>query len=183
MSKKDIAVLVGSLRQASINLKLARAMQKVAPDGLNLEIVPIGDLPLYNQDLETETPPAEWTSFRERIKACDGAIFVTPEYNRSVPAALKNAIEVGSRPFGKSVWDHKPGAVTGASPGLIGGAAAALQLRVILTNINVPTMPQPEVYLGTADKLVGDHGIFLNEGTQKFIESFLAAFESWVARF
>lgn len=183
MSKKDVVVLVGSLRQASINLKLARAMQKVAPDALNLDILPIGDLPLYNQDLETETPPPAWWSFRERIKVCDGVIFVTPEYNRSVPAALKNAIEVGSRPYGKSVWEHKPGAVTGASPGLIGGAAAALQLRVILTNINVPTLPQPEVYLSTADKLVGDNGTFLNEGTQKFIESFLAAFELWLARF
>ncbi|NYT35031.1 NAD(P)H-dependent oxidoreductase [Rhizobium sp. WYCCWR 11128] len=183
MSKKDVAVLVGSLRQASINLKLARAMQRVAPDNLNLEIVPIGDLPLYNQDLDAETAPVAWTSFRERIKSCDGVIFVTPEYNRSVPAVLKNAIEVGSRPYGKSVWDHKPGAITSASPGLIGGAVAALQLRVILTNINVPTLPQPEVYLSGADKLVGDNGEILNEGTQKFIETFLAAFEVWLARF
>ena len=165
-----------------ISLKVAKALQALAPRGLRLEIVPIGDLPLYNQDLDTAAPPAAWIAFRERIRACDAVLFVTPEYNRSLPAALKNALEVGSRPYGKSVWEAKPGAVASASPGALGGSAAALQLRQVLMNVNVQALPQPEVYLSGADKLFDASGALANEGTKAFLEGFLRDFQSWVDR-
>src|SRR3974390_138502 len=117
---RNVAVLVGSLRKDSINRKVANALAELAPKGLKLSIVEIGQLPLYNPDVD-DKPPAEWTAFRERIRAADAVLFVTPEYNRSVPAPLKNAIDVGSRPYGKSAWSGKPGAVVSASPGAIGG--------------------------------------------------------------
>lgn len=117
---RDVAVIVGSLRKASINRMVANALAELAPAGLKLGIVEIGQLPLYNQDGDDD-PPAEWTAFRERVRAADSVLFVTPEYNRSVPAALKNALDVGSRPYGKSAWSGKPGAVVSASPGGIGG--------------------------------------------------------------
>ncbi|RYZ45180.1 MAG: NADPH-dependent oxidoreductase, partial [Sphingobacteriales bacterium] len=116
MNNYRIAVLVGSLRKASLNLKMARELEKMAPAPLSLEIISIGDLPLYNEDLEADAPAA-WSAFREQVRSADGLLFVTPEYNRSVPAVLKNALDVGSRPYGKSVWDGKPGAVVTVSPG------------------------------------------------------------------
>src|SRR5476649_2476769 len=149
---RDIAVIVGSLRKDSINRKVANALVELAPEGLKLSIVEIGQLPIYNQDGD-ENPPAAWTEFRERIKASDAVLFVTPEHNRSVPAALKNAIDIGSRPYGKSAWSGKPGAVVSASPGGIGGFGANHHLRQSLVFLNVPAMAQPEAYLGAADKL------------------------------
>lgn len=125
---RDVAVIVGSLRKASINRMVANALAELAPAGLKLGIVEIGQLPLYNQDGDDD-PPAEWTAFRERVRAADSVLFVTPEYNRSVPAALKNALDVGSRPYGKSAWSGKPGAVVSASPGGIGGFGANHHLR------------------------------------------------------
>src|ERR1700722_14442931 len=115
----NVWVLVGSLRKASYNGMLANALISLAPSSVKLDIVEIGQLPFYNQDLETDPPPAPWAAFRQRIKPADGVLFVTPEYNRSVPAVLKNALDVGSRPYGNSVWDHKPGAVVSSSPGAI----------------------------------------------------------------
>ena len=181
-AERDVVVLVGSLRKASINLRLAKALQAIAPAGLRLDIVPIGDLPLYNQDLETETPPSPWVAFRDRVRGCDAVLFVTAEYNRSVPSVLKNALDVGSRPFGKGVWHNKPGAVTGASPGSLGGAAAALHLRQILAAVNVAVLPQPEVYLNGADKLFDEANMFSNDGTKAFLGSFLGAFETWIEK-
>ena len=151
---RNVAVLVGSLRKDSINRKVAKALVEVAPEGLKLSFVDIGQLPIYNQDGD-EKPPAEWTAFRERISAVDAVLFVTPEYNRSVPAVLKNAIDVGSRPCGKNAWSGKPGAIVSASPGGIGGFGANHHLRQSLVFLNVPAMAQPEAYIGGADKLFG----------------------------
>jgi chromate reductase len=177
---RDVAVFVGSLRKDSINRKLATALADLAPASLKLTIVEIGQLPLYNQD-EDSNPPAAWTAFRERLKGADAVLFVTPEYNRSVPAALKNALDVGSRPAGQSVWNGKPGAVVSASPGAIGGFGANHHLRQSLVFLNVPAMQQPEAYIGGADKLFDASGKLINDGTRKFLQGFMQAFAAWVA--
>jgi chromate reductase len=175
----DVAVIVGSLRKNSINLQLANALAQLALGSLKLSEVEIGHLPIYNQDNDN-APPSAWTSFRERIRGADAALFVTPEHNRSVPAALKNAIDVGSRPHGKSAWNGKPGAVVSASPGAIGGFGANHHLGQSLVFLNVPAMPQPEADLGGADKLFDADGKLVNEGTRKFLQQFMHAFEAWI---
>ena len=149
---RDVAVIVGSLRRDSINRKVANALAELAPAELKLSIVEIAELPIYNQDGD-ESPPAAWTEFRARIRRADAVLFVTPEHNRSVPAALKNALDIGSRPYGKSAWNGKPGAVVSASPGAIGAFGANHHLRQSLVFLNVPAMPQPEAYIGGVDKL------------------------------
>lgn len=174
----DVAVIVGSLRKDSINRKVANALIELAPATLHLAHVEIAKPPIYNQDTD-EAPPAEWTAFRERIRAADAVLFVTPEHNRSVPAALKNALDVGSRPYGKSAWNGKPGAVVSASPGAIGGFGANHHLRQSLVFLNVPAMPQPEAYIGGADKLFDPSGKLVNDGTRKFLQGFMAAFALW----
>jgi chromate reductase, NAD(P)H dehydrogenase (quinone) len=177
---RNVAVIVGSLRKDSINRKVANALVELAPASLQLGIVEIGELPIYNQDGDAN-PPAAWTQFRERIRAADAVLFVTPEHNRSVPAALKNALDIGSRPYGKSAWNGKPGAVVSASPGAIGGFGANHHLRQSLVFLNVPAMPQPEAYLGGADKLFDAQGKLANDGTRKFLQDFMQAFAAWVA--
>src|SRR5215207_8665120 len=157
----------------------ANALAELAPATLKFSIIEIGHLPIYNQDGD-ENPPAAWTEFRERIRAADAVLFVTPEHNRSVPAALKNAIDIGSRPYGKSAWSGKPGAVVSASPGGIGGFGANHHLRQSLVFLNVPAMAQPEAYLGGADKYFSADGKLANDGTRKFLESFMQAYASWV---
>jgi chromate reductase, NAD(P)H dehydrogenase (quinone) len=156
----DVAVFVGSLRKASINRMVANALIALAPAELKLSTIEIGQLPLYNQDRE-ENPPPQWIQLRERIKAATAVLFVTPEYNRSVPAALKNALDVGSRPYGMNAWSRKPGAVVSASPGAIGGFGANHPLRQSLVFLNVPAMPQPETYIGHL-RLRKDCGIAAN---------------------
>ncbi|MBB3228915.1 chromate reductase [Luteibacter sp. Sphag1AF] len=178
---RKVAVLVGSLRKGSLNLKLAHVLKELAPPELDLHLVTIGDLPLYDSDLE-DAAPAAWTTFRQAVRACDAVLFVTPEYNRSVPGALKNALDVGSRPYGHSVWSGKPGAVISASPGAIGGFGANHHLRQSLVFLDVPAMQQPEAYISGADKLFDDHGHLVNEGTKKFLHGFMESFGHWVAR-
>src|SRR6202521_4821348 len=168
----NVCVLVGSLRKASFNRMLANALISLAPSSMKLDIVEIGQLPLYNEDLETAAPPAPWTAFRQRIKAADAVLFVTPEYNRSVPAVLKNVLDVGSRPYGSSVWDCKPGA--------IGAFGANHHLRQSLVFLNVPTMQQPEAYLGHADKLFDEEGKLASDGTSKFLQAFMQTLANWV---
>ena len=177
---RDVAVIVGSLRKESINRKMAHALADVAPAGMNLTMIEIGQLPLYNQDGEKH-PAAEWTTFRARIMAADAVLFVTPEYNRSVPAVLKNALDVGSRPYGKNAWNGKPGAVVSASPGAMGGFGANHHLRQSLVFLNVPAMAQPEAYIGAADKLFDANGKLNNEDTRKFLEGFMSSFAKWIA--
>jgi len=173
-----IAVLVGSLRKASINRKVALALAELAPANLKLNIVEIGDLPLYNEDIDA-TPPAAYSTFRQQVSASDAVLFVTPEYNRSVPAPLKNAIDVGSRPYGQSAWSGKPGAVISVSPGAIGGFGANHHLRQSLVFLNVPCMQQPEAYLGGAGSAFDDNGK-LSEATRPFLQSFINAYAQWV---
>jgi chromate reductase len=177
----NVCVLVGSLRKASFNAMLANALISLAPSSLQLDIVEIGQLPFYNQDLDTDAPPAPWTAFRQRIKAADAVLFVTPEYNRSVPAVLKNALDVGSRPYGSSVWDRKPGAVVSSSPGAIAAFGANHHLRQSLVFLNVPTLQQPEAYLSHVDKLFDEQGKLVSDGTGKFLQQFMQAFANWVA--
>jgi len=174
-----VATLVGSLRRDSINRKVALALAELAPPSLKLEIVEIGALPLYNADLDV-TPPAPWTEFRARIAAANAVLFVTPEYNRSVPAPLKNALDVGSRPYGHSAWKGKPGAVVSASPGAIGGFGANHHLRQSLVFLDVPALPQPEVYLSAADKLFGADGRLANDSTRSFLVQFLQRFALFI---
>ena len=175
----DVAVFVGSLRRDSINRKVANVLAELAPSSLKLSIVEIGQLPLYNQDGDTN-PPAEWTAFRARVKAADAVLFVTPEHNRSVPAAMKNALDIASRPYGENAWNGKPGAVITASPGAIGGFGANHHLRQSLVFLNVPAMQQPEAYIGGADKLFDASGKLANEATGKFLGHVMQAFADWV---
>jgi chromate reductase len=178
-----VAVFVGSLRAASWNRKVAQELIGLAPQSLRLEIVEIGQLPLYNQDFDDRgNPPAEWDAFRERVKAYDAVLFVTPEYNRSVPAPLKNAIDVGSRPYGKSVWDGKPGAVVSVSPGAIGGFGANHHLRQSLVFLNVPCLQMPEAYIGDIAKRFDEKGALSDKGTRELLQRFMAAYATWVER-
>jgi chromate reductase len=177
---KDIVVIVGSLRKESFNRKMANLLVGLAPASLKLEIVEIGQLPLYNQDLDPDNAPAAWKEFRARVKKADGVLFVTPEYNRSVPAPLKNAIDVGSRPYGQSVWDTKPAAVVSVSPGAVGGFGANHHLRQSLVFLNMPAMQQPEAYVGGADKLFDASGKITNDGTRDFLKKFIEAYATWV---
>lgn len=175
----NVAVIVGSLRKASLNRQIAHALTELAPAELKLEVVEIGHLPHYNQDTD-ENPPAAYTEFRERINAADAVLFVTPEYNRSVPGVLKNALDIGSRPYGKSAWNGKPGAVVSASIGPIGGFGANHHLRQSLVCLDVPTMAQPEAYIGGADKLFDANGQLADDRTRKFLAQFIQAYAAWV---
>ena len=178
----DVAVLVGSLRRDSINRKLAHALAELAPPALSLDIVQIGRLPLYNPD-DDGTTAVQWSEFRSRIAVADAVLFVTPEYNRSVPAALKNALDVGSRPSGQSVWNGKPGGVVTAAAGQTGGFGANHHLRQSLMFLNIPTMQQPEAYIGGADKLFDAEGRLVVDASRAFLERYMNAFAEWVARF
>jgi chromate reductase len=178
MTTRNVAVLVGSLRKQSFNRKIANEIIALAPASLNLEIVEIGQLSFFNQDLEA-TPPADWVEFRARVAKADAALFVTPEYNRSVPAVLKNALDVGSRPYGKSAWDGKPAAVASVSLGAIGGFGANHHLRQSLTYVNMPTLQQPEVYISNASGLF-DEADKLNDGTRDLLKNFVTTFAAWI---
>src|ERR1700716_3988467 len=168
---RDVAVIVGSLRKGSLNRQVANSLAELAPATLKLNIIDIGDLPIYNQDGDEE-PPASWREFRDRIKAANAVLFVTPEHNRSVPAAMKNALDIGSRPYGKKGLEGKPGGVVSASPGPIGGFGANHHLRQSLVFLNVPAMQQPEAYIGGADKLFDANGILTNAATREFLEKY-----------
>src|SRR6058998_3957852 len=154
---RTVAVLIGSLRKESFTRKVANALIEVAPSTLRLDIVEIGGVSFYNQDLEAN-PPADWTAFREKLRAADAVLFATPEYNRSVPGVLKNAIDVASRPKESNVFNGKPGAVISVSPGAIGGFGANHHLRQSLVFLNVPCMQQPEAYIGGAAPLFNESG-------------------------
>jgi chromate reductase len=181
MKNYNVAVLVGSLRKGSFNRKVALALAELAPPELKLEIVEIGHLPLYNQDSD-ESPPPAFVEFRQRIKSADALLFATPEYNRSVPGVLKNAIDIASRPYGQSAWDGKPGAVISASIGAIGGFGANHHLRQSLVFLNVPTLQQPEAYIGNADKLFDADGKLTDERTRNSLQKFIQAFAAWISK-
>ena len=183
MSTRNVAVIIGSLRKDSFNRKVANALPGLSPATLKLQIVEIGALPLYNQDDDApgQVPPA-WQAFRDQVRGTEAVLFVTPEYNRSVPGVLKNAIDVGSRPYGKSVWDGKPGAVISVSPGAIGAYGANHHLRQSMVFLNVPMMQQPEAYVGAAANLFDDKGNLTNAGTREFLGKFMQAFADWIEK-
>ena len=175
-----IAIIVGSLREASINRKVARSICGLRGDNLNCSMIEIGDLPLYNQDYDTN-PPEQYVRFREQVAAADGVLFVSPEYNRGIPGVLKNAIDIGSRPYGQSVFDKKPAAIVTASPGSIGGFGANHQIRQSCVFLNMPVMQQPEAYLGHVSDDSFDESGCLKEGPLKTLITKLAeSFHDWV---
>lgn len=179
MSSKKIALIVGSLRKNSFNRKVANTLIKLAPPSLNLEILEIGELSLYNEDFDSN-PPAPWTIFRNKLKTFDGVIFLTPEYNRSYTAPIKNALDIGSRPYGQSVWSGKPGAVISVSQGALGGFGANHHLRQPLVFLNIPVMQQPEAYIGNAGTLFDANGNLINDSTKNLLQKFLEAYSQWV---
>ena len=184
MSKsRRIGVIVGSLREGSNSRKLAKALMARAPDGFTTDFVEIGDLPLYNEDLDAQTPvPAAWTRFREKMAQFDAILFVTPEYNRSVPGCLNNAIDVGSRPYGKSVWNGKPAAVISGSAGAVGGFGSNHHLRQSLVFLNMVTLQQPEAYIGHFADLFDETGALTNDKTGAFLQSIMADFGTLIGK-
>ena len=175
-----IAIIIGSLRKDSLNRKVARSICALRGENLDCSMIEIGDLPLYNQDLDGN-PPEQWRRFREQVAAADGVLFCSPEYNRGVPGVLKNAIDVGSRPYGQSVFDKKPAAIVTASPGSIGGFGANHQIRQTCVFLNMPVMQQPEAYLGHVTDDSFDESGCLKEGPLKQLVTSLAhAFHDWV---
>lgn len=182
MPAKKIAVVIGSLRKDSINRKFAHEIIALAPASLALEIVEIGELAIYNQDLEENgaTAPQAWTQFRQRVKEADGVLFFTPEYNRSIPGALKNAIDVGSRPYGSSVWSGKPAGIVSISPGATGAFGANHHLRQTAVFLDMPLLQQPEAYIGGAANLLGPDGKLNNDSTKQFLQKFIDTYAAWV---
>jgi chromate reductase len=176
-----VAVIVGSLRKESFSLKFANALAKLAPASLKLEIVTLHGLSFYNQDLEANAP-ADWVAFREKVQASDAVLFVTPEYNRSTSGVMKNAIDVGSRPSGKSSFMGKPTGIISNSPGAIGGMGAAMHLKSILPGISGPIMQQPEIYLNGVGDAFDDKGNLTKEALEKVLKAYIEAFAVWVER-
>ena len=179
---KRVAVLIGSLRRDSLNRKLFNALKGIAPASLSLEEVPIRDLALYDSDLEGAGVPPAWTMFRQQVKSSDAVLFITPEYNRSLPGGLKNAIDVGSRPYGSSVWSGKPGAVISVSPGALGAFGANHAVRQTFVFLDFLPMQQPEAYIGSAGKLFAEDGSISVAETRDFLRGYLEAFAKWIDR-
>ena len=182
MPNKKISVLVGSLRKDSFNKKIANEVMKIAPSDLELELLEIGHLAYYNEDLDQENPPQDWVRFRDKIKNSDGFLFFAPEYNRGLSAVLKNAIDVASRPYGENSWAGKPSAVVSVSISALGAFGANHHLRQSMVFVDVPMMPQPEAYIGNAASLFDDAGK-LAEDTKQFLQTFIDAYENWVNKF
>lgn len=178
MQGNQIGFIVGSLRKESINRQLARALMKLLPSDFKSSLIEIGDLPLYNQDLDGAQPAAV-THFKEQIAQASGIVFVTPEYNRSIPGVLKNALDHGSRPWGDNTWQGKPAGVLGTSPGAIGTALAQQHLRNVLAFLGMPTLTQPEVFLHYQDGMIDEQGHITNEKTQAFLQGWVDAYIAW----
>jgi NAD(P)H-dependent FMN reductase/ketosteroid isomerase-like protein len=178
----DVVVLVGSLRKQSFSRKVAQALIGCAPASLSCRIVEIGDLPLYNEDLDEGEPPAGWARFRSELSKAKAVLFVTPEYNRSMPGCLKNAVDVGSRPSGKNRFDGLPAGVVSVTPYNLGAFGANQALRQTFVFLNLLVMQQPEAYLAKAGELFDDKGQLKNEETRSFLKKFMTAFEGWIAR-
>lgn len=182
MSVKKIAVIVGSLRKDSFNRKIAEALVKMAPDSLALEFVETGDLPHYNEDLDGDNTPESWVNFRKKIKEMDGVIFSTPEYNRSMPSSIKNALDVGSRPYGSSVWDGLAGAVISGSMSGIGGFGANHHIRQSAVFLNILMMQQPEAYIPTIQNIFDEQGNIKTDATKDVFQKFIDAYAKWVEK-
>lgn len=183
MNKKKIAILVGSLRKESFNRKLAKYSIKNQPESLDMEIVEIGRLPHYNEDYDVANELAEYAEFRKKIGEADGFLFFTPEYNRSIPGVLKNALDVASRPYGHNKWDGKPGAVISSSVSQFGGVAANHALRQPMVFLNIYMMQQPECYIANTANLFDESGNLTDESTAEYIDNVLKSFEEWANKF
>jgi chromate reductase, NAD(P)H dehydrogenase (quinone) len=177
----NVVVIVGSLRKDGFTLKIANALAKLAPDTLNLDVVTLGGISFFNQDLEA-APPADWLAFREKLQKSDGVLFVTPEYNRSIPGVLKNAIDVASRPYGKSSFLGKPTGIISNSPGPLGGVSAAKHLQNILPGISGPILGQPEIHLNGVGDAFDDKGHLVKESMQKVLQQYIDAFAAFVEK-
>lgn len=177
-----IGIVVGSLRKESYSRKIANNVGELFPQGYQTEFLEIGNLPLYNEEYD-ENSPAEYTTFRNQVKGADAILFVTPEYNRSVPGVLKNALDVASRPWGQSVWAGKPAAIISQSIGNISGFGANHHLRQVLTFLDMPILQQPEAYIANSANLFDDQGKINNEGTVKFLQSFVDAFVALIGKY
>lgn len=180
MSTFPIAVLVGSLRRESFNRKLANALSRLAPSQFAFQPVEIGNLPLYNQD-DDASPAREVARLKQEILAAAGVLFVTPEYNRSIPGVLKNAIDHGSRPYGKSVWQGKPAGIVGVSIGAVGTAVAQQHLRNVLAYLDAPTLGQPEVFIQAKDGLFDANGE-IGSGSRQFLEQWMIRYCAWISQ-
>src|ERR1700680_1625804 len=176
-----VVVIVGSLRKASFTLKIANALPKLAPDTLQLNVVTLHDISFFNQDLEA-TPPTDWLAFREKLQKSNGVLFVTPEYNRSISGVLKNAIDVGSRPYGKSSFNGKPAGIVSNSPGPLGGVSAAKHLQNILPGISGPILGQPETYLTGIGDAFDDKGELVKEALKPVLKQYIDAFAAFVEK-
>ncbi|MDR0877389.1 MAG: NAD(P)H-dependent oxidoreductase [Treponema sp.] len=184
MNKPKIGIFTGSLRKESFCKKTARVISGMLNDSFDIKSMEIGNLVIFNQDYDDEDrPPAEWQKFREEVKSLDGFLFVTPEYNRSFPPVLKNALDIASRPYGQNVWSGKPGAVISVTPGKLGAFGANQQLRQTLMFLNIFLMLQPEAYIGDAASLFDEKGELINEGTKKFLQDYADEFVRWVKKF
>ena len=179
---RNVALIVGSLRKESYTRKIANAVVELAPASLRFERVEIGNLPLYNEDLDHGSPPQAWAEFRDRVRGLDAVLFATPEYNRSIPGALKNALDVGSRPYGKSVWSGKPSAIISVSPSSIAAFGANHHLRQCLVFLDMPCMQQPEAYISKVTELLDDKGLVKSSGTRDFLQKVATAFGDWIER-
>jgi chromate reductase, NAD(P)H dehydrogenase (quinone) len=178
--QRKIAVLVGSLRKESFTRKVARAIVAELPEGYTAEDVDISAVGFYNQDLDTDDPPAAWAALREAIRPADAVLFATPEYNRSMPGVLKNAIDIASRPYGKSAFDGKPAAVVSVTPGPLGAFGANQHLRQSLVFLNMPVLQQPEMYLFRVGDWFDDQGRLTKDDTRTFLAQFAQAFAAWI---
>ena len=179
MTTFKVGYLIGSLAKDSINRKLATALTRLAPEHLSFTEIPIRDLPLYSYDYDADYPPVA-KAFKDAIASVDAVLFVTPEYNRSIPGALKNALDVGSRPYGHSIWQGKPAAIVSVSPGAVAAFGANHHLRQPLVFLNMPTMQQPEAYIGNVADLLDEHGKLKKDDTKTFLKSFTDAFAAWI---
>jgi chromate reductase len=178
----NVVIIVGSLRKESHTLKVANALAALAPESLKMDVVTLNDISFFNQDLEAN-PPADWLAFREKLQKSNGVLFVTPEYNRSIPGVLKNAIDIGSRPYGKSSFLGKPIGIVSNSPGVLGGVNAAMNLKQLLPGIAGPIMGQPEIYLvGVGDAFDGE-GNCIKEPLQKVMQQYVDAFAAFVDKY
>lgn len=184
LNMTKVGILVGSLRKESFSKKIAENVAELFPEGYETEFVNIGDIPLYNQDFDDENNvPKEIATFRYKMKQIDAVLFVTPEYNRSIPAVLKNAVDAGSRPKSESVWNGKPAAIISQSPGNLSGFGANHHLRQSLVSLNMPVLQQPEAYLANSAALLDENGIISNEGTIQFLQLFVDAFVALMEKY
>lgn len=181
MASHNVAIIVGSLRKDAFSLRVAKALTKLAPPSLSLNVITLHSLSFFNQDLEAN-PPADWVEFREKIQKSDAVLFVTPEYNRSIPGVLKNAIDIGSRPYGKSVFNGRPVGLIGTSPGAHGGVSAVKHLQQILPGISGPILQQPEMYLGGVGDAYDDKGELIKDSLKQFLVTYVGELAKWIEK-